>query len=632
MDLLIEAFVFLCAAVVAVPIAKRLGLGSVLGYLIAGIVIAPVLAYFQTDTEELLHFAEFGVVMMLFLVGLELEPDQLWRMRHQLLGLGGLQVGLTAGIITGFGLMFGLPWQTALAVGLIVAPSSTAIVVQTLNERGLMKTAGGRASFSVLLFQDIAIIPILAILPLLTLAQGGGGAGGAEDDTMSLVNGLPGWGAALVTLGAVLAVLLTGRYLVNPLFRGIARANVREIFTAAALLLVVGIAVLMDLVGVSAALGTFIAGVVLASSEYRHELEADIEPFKGLLLGLFFITVGAGIKFDVLLSAPMIIAGLVIGIMAIKGLVLYAISVLFKVKGQHGLLMTLGLMQAGEFGFVLLSVAKASSVLPAYLIEYMNLVVAISMVLTPLLFILFERIVAKSSVEEDAREADEIDEEGEVIIAGQGRFGQIVNRLLLSQNIKSVVLDHHSETIERLKPFGVKAFFGDPTRPDLLHAAGIDDAKVLVIAIDEPDKAVQLVHVARAANPDIHIIARAHDRTEVYRLYNAGANDIVREMFDSSMRVGRYALQALGTEKQQAHRIAQAFVTHDRSVLRQMASVWDPDVPIQANKAYVEMAKRLGTDVGRAMEGIMADDYDEDEEDKDDFADNDVVTGAKAKN
>lgn len=615
MNLLIEAFIFLFAAVVAVPIAKRLGLGSVLGYLIAGIVIAPLLAYINTDTEQLLHFAEFGVVMMLFLVGLELEPNQLWRMRNQLLGLGGLQIGLTALTITGAGMAFGLPWQTALAVSLIVAPSSTAIVVQTLNERGLMKTTGGRASFSVLLFQDIAIIPILAILPLLAVAQGGGGASGDDGHgapAMSLVDGLSGPAAALVTLGAILTVLLIGRYLVNPLFRGIARANVREIFTAAALMLVIGIAVLMGLVGVSAALGTFIAGVVLASSEYRHELEADIEPFKGLLLGLFFITVGAGIDFGVFLSAPLIVLGLIIGVMLIKAAVLYAISVLFKIKGHHGLLMTLGLMQAGEFGFVLLSVAKANDVLPHYLVQYMNLVVAISMVLTPLLFILYERIAAKTSIEEEAKAHDEIDEEGEIIIAGQGRFGQVVNRVLISQGKKAVVLDHRSEQIELLKPFGFKGYFGDPTRPDLLHAAGIERAKILVVAIDEPEKAVTLTKMARAANPNIHIIARAYGRTDVYRLYRAGANDIVREMFDSAIRAARYSLQALGTDKQRAHRITQAFVTHDRFMLRELASLWDPDLPAGANKPFIEKARMLNSEIGAAMEGIMAeDDYDD---------------------
>jgi len=458
------------------------------------------------------------------------------------------------------------------------------------------------------------VIPIIAVLPLLAIAHGDGGAGG-DTGGMSLVDGLPGWAALLVTLGAILAVLFIGRYVVNPIFRGIARANVREIFTAAALLLVVGTAVLMGLVGVSAALGTFIAGVVLASSEYRHELEANIEPFKGLLLGLFFITVGAGINFGVLFAAPVIVLGMVAGIMLIKAAVLFAIARIFGLRGHHGLLLTMGLAQAGEFGFVLLSIAQAGDVLPPDLHQYLSLVVAITMVLTPLLFIAYERIVAKSSTEEEAQEMDHIDEEGEVIIAGQGRFGQIVNRVLLSQGIKAVVLDHRSEQIELLKPFGIKGFFGDPTRPDLLHAAGIEGAKVLVIAIDDEEKALMLTEMARAANPNIHIVARAHGRIAVYRHYQAGANDIVREMFDGSVRAGRYALQALGTENQRAHRITRAFITHDRAMLRELASVWDPEIPINANQAYIDKAKTLNTDVGRAIEGLMADEDEADNED-----------------
>ena len=555
--------------------------------------------------------------MMLFLVGLELEPSHLWRMRTQLLGLGGLQVGLSALLVTLACMAFGLAWQTSLAVGLIVAPSSTAIVVQTLTEKGLMKTTGGRASFSVLLFQDIAVIPILAALPLLAISHGGTHVDDAHGASLSLVDGLPGWAAAFVTLAAIVFVLFAGRYLVNPLFRGIARAYVREIFTAAALMLVIGIAVLMGLVGVSAALGTFIAGVVLASSEFRHELEADIQPFKGLLLGLFFMTVGAGINFGILIDNPGRILGMVFGIIAIKAAVLYAVAVLFKVKGEHRMLMTLGLAQAGEFGFVLLSLASQQHVLPSWLITDLNIVVAITMVLTPLMFIAHEKFVVGAIVDEEIREADSIDEEGDVIIAGQGRFGQIVNRLLLSQGIRSIVLDHHSEQIERLKPFGVKAFFGDPTRPELLHAAGIERARVLVVAIDEPDRAVALVKLAKAANPDVHIVARASDRTNVYELYRAGADDIVREMFDSSVRAGRYALQAMGRSVVQANRVANAFVQHDREALAQLARVWDPEIPVQANQVYIDTARELNTNVGRALEGLMEEDEEDVEEDED---------------
>ncbi len=603
--ILIEALIYLLAAVIAVPVAKRLGLGSVLGYLVAGIVISPLLSYIGSDTNNLLHFAEFGVVMMLFLIGLELEPHKLWQMRHRLMGLGGLQIlGSTAAFAIILRLI-GFEWPTAIAIGLVLAPSSTAIVLQTLTEKSLLRTDGGRGAFSILLFQDIAIIPILAILPLLAIPEfaSTGGEHGHGINT-NLLTGLPAWLQAVLTLGAIGLVFVVGQYLTRPVFRFIAKAGIREIFTAAALTLVIGIAVLMGLVGLSAALGTFIAGVVLATSEYRHELEANIEPFKGLLLGLFFITVGAGIDFGVLAQAPLMILGFTIGILAIKAAIIWALASTFKIKGQHRWLMALGLAQAGEFAFVLLSLAGPAHVLPPDIIKTLNLVVALTMVLTPILFIAFDKLIVDRRLEDEKREADEIDEEGDVIIAGQGRFGQVVNRLLLSQNIKAVVLDHESTQIERLRPFGIKAFFGDPTRIDLLHAAGIMNAKALVVAIDQPDQAIKLVEIARSARPDIHIIARANDRFNVYELYRAGADDIVREMFDSSIRAGRYTLQALGMTEFRATRVAQRFVEHDRDALAKLATVWDPERPPSSNPKYIEMAKQLNSDVGRAMEGL----------------------------
>ncbi len=603
--ILIEALIYLIAAVVAVPVAKRLGLGSVLGYLIAGIVISPLLKYIGSDTNNLQHFAEFGVVMMLFLVGLELEPEKLWKLRHRLIGLGGLQIGLTAFGFTLACRALGFEWPTSLAIGLILAPSSTAIVLQTLDEKSLMKTEGGQGSFSILLFQDMAIIPILAILPLLAIpefASLASDSGHLEHSNM--LDGLPNWLQGLITLGAIGVVYLVGQYLTRPVFRFIAKAGIREIFTAAALTLVIGIAVIMGLVGLSAALGTFLAGVVLAGSEYRHELEAAIAPFKGLLLGLFFITVGAGIDFGVLTSEPAIILGLTIAILALKAVVLAGVGYLFGYRDQHNWLITLGLAQAGEFAFVLLSIAGPAHVLPPDVIKILTLTVALTMVLTPLMFIAFDRLIVNRRIEEEKREADEINEEGDVIIAGQGRFGQVVNRLLLSQGIKSVVLDHESTQIERLRPFGIKAFFGDPTRVDLLHAAGIMEAKALVVAIDQPDQAIKLVEVARNARPDIHIVARASDRYNVYALYKAGANDIVREMFDSSVRAGRYTLEALGMQKARTMRLAAKFVDHDRAILAKMAPLWDPEIPVTANPEYLALAKQLNTDIGRAMEGL----------------------------
>ena len=364
---LFQAFIYLCAAVIAVPVANRLGLGSVLGYLIAGVVIGPVVGLVGSETQDLQHFAEFGVVMMLFLVGLELEPRLLWEMRNRLIGLGGLQVAVTTALIAAIALAFGLTWTIALAIGMVFSLSSTAIVLQTLSEKGLMKTEAGQASFSVLLFQDIAVIPMLALAPLLALPElmaGGAHSGDAHHGSASLVEGLPGWAVTLVTLGAVAFVVVGGHTLSRPLFRFIAAARLREIFTAAALLLVIAIALLMTMVGLSPALGTFLAGVVLANSEFRHELESNIEPFKGLLLGLFFITVGAGIDFGVLFADPAVILGAAIGVMALKALVLLGLALMFGVRGGDKWLFTLGLAQAGEFGFVLLSFCVQNAVIP----------------------------------------------------------------------------------------------------------------------------------------------------------------------------------------------------------------------------------------------------------------------------
>ncbi|MEM7687253.1 MAG: cation:proton antiporter, partial [Pseudomonadota bacterium] len=432
-DILFLTFVFLVAGVIAVPIASRLGLGSVLGYLIAGIAISPLLAAFGVDVVSIQHFAEFGVVMMLFLVGLELEPRLLWDMRARLLGLGGLQVGLTVAAIMGLAMALGQPWTVALAIGCVLALSSTAIVLQTLNEKGLMKSDGGQGSFSVLLFQDIAVIPMLALLPLLALpeladlavhAGDGHGTGHGDDDHgdghgggMSLTEGLAGWQQALVTLGAIAAVIVGGIWATRPLFRFIAIANMREIFVAAALLWVVGIALLMTLVGLSPALGTFLAGVVLANSEYRHELESDIDPFKGLLLGLFFITVGAGINFGLLFDSLGVTLALTIGLMALKAAILLGLSYAFAIRGADRWLFALGLAQAGEFGFVLLSFTVASAVIPAAVADQLLLVVALSMLLTPALFILYEKVIAHRFVEDQAEEPDDIAETGPVIIA-----------------------------------------------------------------------------------------------------------------------------------------------------------------------------------------------------------------------
>ena len=609
---LFQAFVYLVAAVIAVPIAKRLGLGSVLGYLIAGILIGPVIGLVGNETQQLQHFAEFGVVMMLFIVGLELEPKVLWQMRQRLLGLGGLQVGATAALIAAGGLVLGLTWQMAVACGLILSLSSTAIVLQTLNEKRLLGSEGGQASFSVLLFQDIAVIPMLALIPLLAVSGGGHDApaatGHGEADAahaaMSLVDGLPGWGVALVTLGAVAAVILGGIFLSRPLFRFIADSRLREMFTAAALLLVIGIALLMTLVGLSPALGTFLAGVVLANSEYRHELEADIEPFKGLLLGLFFITVGAGIDFDTLFGEFSTIIGLTFAVMAAKAVVLFALAKLFRLPSPDHWLFTLGLAQAGEFGFVLLSFSLQNHVIDQRIVTLLSLVVALSMVLTPALFILYDKVLARRREAGEIREMDAIEDSGPIIIAGHGRFGQIVNRMLMGNGHKTVVIDHNSELVDGLRKFGSKVFYGDATRPDLLHAAGIGEAVMLVVAIDDEEQALEIVRMVKLNHPHVHVIARATDRLSVYRLFRAGADDIVREVFDSSLRAGRYALEALGMHKFTARKAVRVFEDHDRQTLRELAQHWKEDVDVYDNEAYMSAARERNQMMLDAMAGM----------------------------
>jgi len=612
-EFLLLAFIFLVAGVVAVPIASRLGLGSVLGYLIAGIAISPLLAGLGVDVISIQHFAEFGVVMMLFLVGLELEPRMLWAMRAKLLGLGGLQVAGTTVLVMGVAMMLGQPWTIALAIGFVLALSSTAIVLQTLNEKGLMRSDGGQSSFSVLLFQDIAVIPMLAFIPLLAMpelmdvaseaaqvdghgaADGGHGAHGDDGhgSNLSLVDGLSGWQTALMTVGAIAAVILGGIYLTRPIFRFIAMAGLRELFVAAALLFVIGIALLMTLVGLSPALGTFLAGVVLANSEYRHELEADIDPFRGLLLGLFFITVGAGIDFNLLFANIVVILALTFGLIALKAGVLLVLGWLFKLEGGDRWLFGLGLAQAGEFGFVLLSFTVASQVIPKPLADQLLLVVALSMLLTPALFILYEKVIAPRLTKEQEREADQIEEDGDIIIAGHGRFGGVVNRMLRAAGYATTVLDYSASHLEVLRSFGFKAFFGDATRPDLLHAAGIERARLLIVAIDGKEQVNALVHHVRKNHPHVRIIARAADRQHVYDLYAAGCRDIIRETFDSSVRTGRTAYEALGMHPFDAELLARKFAEDDRYILKEMAVVHDPDIPIHENPAYVEKSRTL---------------------------------------
>jgi monovalent cation:proton antiporter-2 (CPA2) family protein len=560
--------------VLVVPLASRLRLGSVLGYLLAGVLIGPfVLGFVGSEGQDIMHVAEFGVVMMLFLVGLELEPSLLWRLRTAVAGLGGLQVLATTLAVAALAAAFGRPWTQGVTLGLILAMSSTAIVLQTMKERGLTRTAAGQNAFAVLLFQDIAVIPILALLPLLAVGPAGAAAHGGVGGE-SWIGSLPGWAQTLAVLGAVALVVLAGRVLARPLFMMVAGTRLRELFAATGLLLVVGITVLMTKVGLSPALGTFVGGVVLANSEYRHELESDIEPFKGLLLGLFFIAVGASIDFGLLARLPLTVAGLVLTVMLLKGAVLFLLARIFRMGVDQGLVFAVALSQVGEFAFVLLSFALQLGVLDAGFAGLMMAVVALSMALTPLAIVLNERLLLPrvgTKAEGEERPADMIEEKNPVIIAGFGRYGNIVGRFLTANGVGATVLDVDSDRVEALRKLGLKVYYGDASRYDLLHSAGAGEASVIVIALDTPEKCMELVRTVRKHFPRLKILVRAYDRADTYELMELGVDRVYRETLDSSLAMGVDALRMLGRRAYAASRAARTFRRHDESALRELA-------------------------------------------------------------
>lgn len=576
-----QAAVYLGAAVLAVPIAQRLGLGSVLGYLVAGVAIGPWGVRLVADSTEVMHFAEFGVVMMLFLVGLELDPQRLWRLRGPVFGLGGVQVAGTAAAVAIGALLLGLPWQQGVALGLILAMSSTAIGLQTLSEKNLLKAEGGQTSFAILLFQDVAVIPILALFPLLATLP----VQHAEGGHTSFVDALPAWQHALVVLGAIGAVVAAGRLVIGPVMRAVARTGLREMFTASALLIVVSVAWLMSAVGLSAALGTFVAGVVLANSEYRHELEADVEPFKGLLLGVFFMAVGASIDFGLLLTRPLAILALLAASVVGKALVLAAVGRLGGLARAQSLLVVAALSQVGEFAFVLFTFAELNGILPTSIVGPMVAVTAFSMAATPLLFVAYERIVPRLAAAAAAgREPDVQDDAAEVIVAGYGRFGQITGRLLRSHGYGVTVLDVDSEQIDVVARFGQKAYFGDASRQDMLHAAGAARAKVLVVAVDAHEQTEAIIHTAKKHFPHLAILARVRGRTEAYDLAGHGLEGLYRETFDSAVRVGADTMRLLGMPAHAAARAARLFREEDERVMRDLAG-------LQRDQAFVSRVR-----------------------------------------
>jgi glutathione-regulated potassium-efflux system ancillary protein KefC len=624
-----QALIFLAAAVISVPLAKRLGLGSVLGYLLAGVLIGPY--FFKLVGEEgtdIMHFAEFGVVMMLFLIGLEVKPSILWSMRRSIFGMGGLQMAITTVIVGGIALFFGMNLAQSITIGLIFSMSSTAIVLQTLAEKGLMKTQAGQGSFSVLLFQDIAIIPILAILPLMANQVVTGDAANrsasaidqaasvhtvpavehpvanhaaaAAENTAAVsehgafemlsVASLPGWQQLLIIIGLVAVIIFSGRFLARHVFRFIARTGLREIFTATALLLVIGIAMAMDAVGLSPALGTFLAGVVLADNEYRHELESDIEPFKGLLLGLFFIAVGASIDFNILLDRPGSVMGFLGLLVTVKFLVLLALGRFFRMRNGQELLFSFALAQTGEFAFVLISFSSQNSILPEEVSGIMLIVVALSMLITPLLLIINERLVQPMLVRvESEKQPDEIkDEDNPVIIAGFGRYGIVIGRFLRANGIGATILDNNPDNIRFLRKFGFKVYYGDANRLDLIEAAGAERAKVMIVSVDNRDQITHIVEQVQKNYPGLRIYARAFDVRHSFELQDLGIAGVRRETYDSSIDMGMKVLTELGYNNYQASRASRSFRYHDGVMMNEMRKLWQGD-----KRKYINEARRF---------------------------------------
>ncbi|NWF56736.1 MAG: cation:proton antiporter [Syntrophaceae bacterium] len=567
-----DALMYLAAAIVFVPLAKKLGMGSVLGYLLGGIIIGPFfLGLVGEEGKDIMHFAEFGVVMMLFLIGLELEPSSFWRMRNLILVTGVVQMSATTLFCCIALMAIGFRWPAALACGLALSMSSTAIVMQTLREKGLTRTESGKCSFAVLLFQDISVIPILALLPLLALSPVSPSAEGHA----TLLEGLPGWAQTLTVVGAVTAVVLGGRLLIVPFLNFVARIRLRELFTAAALFIVIATAELMILVGLSPALGAFLAGVILANSQFRHELESDIEPFKGVLLGLFFIAVGASINFRLILENPWTVAALVLGVLFAKALVLNLTGRVSRLSFDQNAVFTVGLAQVGEFAFVLFPFMDKLGILSAQWTDIMMGVTAISMTITPLLLLGNERLILPRFGTKEADEpkgADRIEGEHPVIIAGFGHFGSTIGRFLRANGVHATILDNDSDRVDLLRRMGFKVFYGDATRVDILKSAGADQAKVLIASIDSPEINADLVDKTQKEFPHLTLMVRARNRMDAYDLIDSGVKNIYRESLETSVRLGVDVLVRLGFRKYTAVRAGQSFLKYDEAALQKLAA------------------------------------------------------------
>ncbi len=604
-----QAIIYLAAAVLCVPVTKRLGLSSVIGYLLAGILIGPFgLGLVAQERTELMHFAEMGVVMMLFIIGLELEPAQFWAMRRSILGLGIGQMGITTVLLGAFFLYLGWSWPIALTVALAFSMSSTAIVLQTLKERGNARSVMGQSAFSVLLFQDIAVIPILALMPLLVVGNTGAPL---QSLSHSQIEDLPGWLQTLVVVGVVGGILSFGRYIFLPILLVVARTRLHELFTAASLLLVLGVSYVMQLIGLSPALGAFLAGVVLANSEFRHELESDISPFKGLFLGLFFIGVGATLNFDLVFEYPVFILMMVALVMLLKGGSLFLVGRFFRISSDQNLLFSISMSQIGEFAFVLLSFAQQINLLPEQLANPLMSVTAITMFTTPILLLIHDRLIdpyfgVKQNPEPLLKE--EVEEQHPVIIAGFGHFGSTIGRLLRSNGVEATVLDHDSDRVELLRKMGFKVYYGDATRLEILKAAGADKAKIFIAAVDSPETNARIIETLRKHFPHLRIFARARNRMDASDLIEHQIENVYRETLYTAVRLGEDVLAALGFRRYTVKRQAMRFIRYDEHSLRKLAAARREGRDyVLTVKEEIELQERLLQD--DLMANLSADDH-----------------------
>ncbi len=578
--LLLQAALFFAAAVLAVMLSHRIGLGAIAGYLLAGIAIGPWGLKLVGDPAQIHAFAELGVVFLLFVIGLELEPKRLWSMRGPLFGMGLAQVVGTIAVVSLAGWAVGMEPRIALVAAMALAISSTALGLQPLVDRGALATQGGKAGFAILLFQDLAVVPMLALVPFLAAQEARFGYA---------------WRDFLYPVAVIAGTLVFGHYLARPVFRHIARTRLREIFTAFALCLVLGIALGFEAVGLSMALGAFLAGVLLAESEYRHEIEAAVEPFKGLLLGLFFMSVGLSADFRALLEKPLLIVALVVALYLLKSMVLFLIAWRGKLPSSERSLFILLLAQGGEFAFVLLGPAAGGRVLPKELADLLILVVALSMLASPLLLVIHDRLFQAQAAAKEDRAPDE-PQAGKVILAGLGRVGQVVARLLDASGYPPTVLDDDPDHVEECRKFGFRVFYGDATRLDLLHAAGAGSAACLIVTLDDATAATRLVKTARKHFPQLRIVSRARDMRHLFELRDLGIQTIERETWHSALRLGEAALAQISGDEERARRAARAFVEHDREVLEQLY-----EVHRNAPDAHVSVSNRLRDELARTL-------------------------------